>query len=85
MVKIMLFSFTLISTLNFLQCERNLFSPLKPIVNTFITPIILFFFTNGKQIPDFVQVLIRMPTMNDQDLGKILMLVQNFPNRPEYL
>ena len=64
-------SFTQILKLNFLQCEKNPFSPLKPIVNTFITAIILTFFTNGKIIPNFVQVLIRMPTMNDKDLGKI--------------
>ena len=64
-------SFTQILMLNFLQCEKNPFSPLKPIVSTFITAIILTFFTNGKIIPNFVQVLIRMPTMNDKDLGKI--------------
>ena len=64
-------SFTQILMLNFIQCENNPFFPLKPIVNTFITAIILTFFTNGKTIPDFVQVLIRMPTMNDKDLGKI--------------
>ena len=57
-------SVTHISMLNFLQCEKNAFSPLKPIVNNFITAIILTFFTNG----NFVQVLIRMPTMNDKDL-----------------
>ena len=57
--------------LNFLQCEKNPFSPLKQIVNTFITAISLTFFTNGKIIPNFVQVLIRMPTMNDKDLVKI--------------
>ena len=63
--------FTQIITLIFLLYEKKTFSPLKPIVNTFITAIILTFFTNGKQIPNFVQVLIRMPTMNDKDLGKI--------------
>ena len=41
------------------------------IVNTFITAIIQTFFTNGTKIPNSVQVLIRMPTMNDKDLGKI--------------
>ena len=64
-------SFTQILKLNFLECEKKTFSPLKPIVNTFITAIILTFFTNGKKILNFVQVLIRMPTMNDKDLGKI--------------
>ena len=64
-------SFTQILMLIFLQCEKNPFSPLKPIVNTFITAIILTFFTNGKKIPNSVQVLIRMPNMNDKDLGKI--------------
>ena len=66
--------------LNFLQCEKKK-SPLKPIVNTFITAIILTFFTNGKKIPNFVQVLIRMSTLNDQNLGKTLTLVQNFPEQ----
>ena len=64
-------SLTQILIFIFLQCEKNPFSPLKPIVNTFIAAIILTFFTNSKQIPNFVQVLIRMPTMNDTDLGKI--------------
>ena len=64
-------SFTQILMLNFVQCENNPFFPLKPIVNTFITAIILTFFTNGKKNSDFVQVLIRMPTMNNKDLGKI--------------
>ena len=64
-------SFTQMFTLNILQCEKKPFSPLKPIVNTFISAIILTFFTNGKNIPNFVQVLIRMSTMYDKDLGKI--------------
>ena len=64
-------SFTQILKLNFLECEKKTFSPLKPIVNTFITAIILTFFTNGKKILNFVQVLLRMPTMYDKDLGKI--------------
>ena len=74
-------SFTQTLTLNFLQCEKKTFSPLKPIVNTFITAIILTFFTNGKKNPHFAQVLIRMPTMNDKDLGKISILVQKFPEQ----
>ena len=64
-------SFTQILMLNFLQCENNPFFPLKPIVNTFITAIILTFFTNGKKIPYFVQVLIRMHTMKIQIWKKI--------------
>ena len=64
-------SFTQILMLNFLQCEKKPFSPLKPIVNIFITVIILTFFTNGKIILNSVQVLVRMPTMNEKDLGKI--------------
>ena len=64
-------SFTQILMLNCLQCEKNPFSPLKPIANTFITAINLTFFTNGKIILNSVQVLIRMPIMNDKDLGKI--------------
>ena len=75
-------SFTPISTFNSLQCEKNAFSPLKPIVNTFITTIILIFFTPGEKNPNFVQVLIRMPTINDNDMGKISTLVQNFPEQP---
>ena len=47
-------SFTQITMLSFLQYEINAFSPLKPIVNTFITAIILTFFINGKKIPKFV-------------------------------
>ena len=47
-------SFTQITMLIFLQYEKNVFSPLKPIVNTFITAIILTFFMNGKNIPKFV-------------------------------
>ena len=76
-----LLSFTQISTLNFLQCEKNAFSPLKPIVNTFIAAIILTFFKNAKKIPNFVQVLIRMPTINVEEMGKRSTLVQNFPER----
>ena len=45
----------------------------------------LTFFTNDKKIPNFVQMLIRMHTMNDQDLGKISMLVQNFPEQTPVL
>ena len=47
-------SFTQITMLIFLQYEKNAFSSLKPIVNTFITAIILTFFMNGKKIPKFI-------------------------------
>ena len=53
-------------------------SPLKPIVNTFITAIILTFFTHGKIFPNFVHVLIIMPSMKDEYMGNISTLVQNF-------
>ena len=58
-------SVTQISTLNFVQCEKKKKIPLKPIVNTFITAIILTFRTN------FIQVLIRIPTMDNKDMGNI--------------
>ena len=73
--------FNQISTLNHLQCERNNFSPVKPIVNTFIIAIILAFFTNGKKSPNFIQVLNRMHTVDDKDMGSISTLVQNFPKQ----
>ena len=47
-------SFTQITMLSVLQYEKNVFSPLNPIVNTFITAIILTFFMKGKKIPKFV-------------------------------
>ena len=65
----------------FYSVRKNAFSPLKPIVNNVIAAIILTFFVNGKKIPNFVQVLIRMPTMNDKDMGKISTLVPNSPKQ----
>ena len=72
-------SFTPILTLNFLQCEKNEFPPLKPTVNTFITTLILTFVTNGKKCLNFVQVLIRKPTMDAKyNYGKYLHIGSEF-------
>ena len=67
--------------LTFLQCEKNEFSLLKPIVNTFITAIILTFFKNGKKNPNFVQVHIGLPAINGKNMGKFSTLVQNVPEQ----
>ena len=64
--------------LDFLQCEKNRFSSLKPMVNINNVAIFITFFTYGKNQLKFVPVVIKMHPTTDHDVGNKPMLVQNF-------
>ena len=66
------------SMLDFFHCEKNLVSPLKPMVNINNVAIFITFFTNGKNQLNFAHVLIKMHPTTDQNMGNKTMLVQNF-------
>ena len=55
-IKRVLPSLTQISKLIFFKSEKNAFSPLKLIVNTFISAINLTFVTNGKIVSKFCPI-----------------------------
>ena len=62
------------SMLNFLQCEKNLLSLLKPMVSVVNVAIFITCLTYGKSQSDFVHVLIKMHPTTDQDMGNKPML-----------
>ena len=66
-------------SLDNIMVKKTDFSPLKPVVNTFITAIIPTLFTSGIEIPKFTHVLIRIFTMGNNDMENISTLVQNLP------
>ena len=70
------------SMLDFLQCEKNLFPPLKPMVNINNVAIFITFFTDGKNQLNFAHLLIKMHPTTDQNMGNTPMLVQNFDEQP---
>ena len=58
-----------------LQCEKNLFSPLKPMVNINYVAIFITLFTDGKNQSNIAYVLIKMHPTSDQNMGNKPMLV----------
>ena len=66
------------SMLDFLQYEKNIFSPLKPIVNVNNVVIFITFFTDGKNQLNIAHVLIKMHPTTDHNMGNKPMLVKNF-------
>ena len=66
------------SMLDFLQCEKTDFSPLKPMVNIKNVAILITLFTCCKNQLNVVHVLIKMHPTTDQDIGNKQVLVQNF-------
>ena len=70
------------SMLDFLQCEKNRFSPLKPMLNINNVAKFITFFTDGKNQLNFSHVLIKMLPTTDQNMGNKPMLVQNFDEQP---
>ena len=59
--------------LDFLQCEKNGFSPLKPMLNINNVAKFITFFTDGKTQLNFA---------TDQNMGNKPILVQNFDEQP---
>ena len=70
------------SMLNFLQCEKKGFSPLKPMVNINNGAIFIALYSDGKNQLNFAHVLIKMHPTIDKNMGNKPMLVQNFDEQP---
>ena len=57
--------------MRFFKCKNIGFSPLDPIVISYIIDKIITFFTNGKSLPNFIYLLSEIHGRTDRDMKDI--------------